>query len=140
MYARFRTDFRRAVRVEDKSFSQGLALMLISLFALIPGPILYGYIIDRSCLIWNTKCGQRGNCQLYDARQFRYYLNITAMLLTVIGVVFDVLVWWYGKDVDLYGEVEATQLERERGDGQKGETLKFQRRHQPISPLMVKKA
>lgn len=81
--------------------------MLMSLFALIPGPILYGYIIDKSCLLWTIKCGERGNCQLYDARQFRYYLNLTAMSLTGIGVFFDVLVWWYGSVVDLYGEADS---------------------------------
>lgn len=115
--------------------SQGLALMMVSLFALIPGPILYGYIIDNACLLWNSKCDQRGNCQLYDARQFRYYLNLTAMALTAIGVFFDVLVWWYGKDVDLYGEVAQ--------EGQVAEvsqkTKEFRRRHQPITPLMEKK-
>lgn len=120
----------------DKSVSQGLALMMISLFALIPGPILYGYIIDNACLLWNTKCGQRGNCQLYDARQFRYYLNLTAMALTGVGVFFDGLVWWYGKDVDLYGE----QDEDKAAAAAAGQpATEFRRRQQPISPLMTKK-
>lgn len=65
----------RAVAVEDKSFSQGLMLMLLSLFALIPGPILYGWIIDSTCLIWTYKCGRLGNCQMYDRRKFRLLMN-----------------------------------------------------------------
>lgn len=69
----------RCVAKNDKSFSQGLFLMFISLFAMIPGPILYGYIIDQTCLIWNYKCGKRGNCQLYDQTQFRYNINLSAM-------------------------------------------------------------
>lgn len=70
----------RVVTVEDKSFSQGLMLMMISLFALIPGPILYGWIIDNTCLIWNYKCNNElGNCQLYDKRAFRINMNLVGM-------------------------------------------------------------
>ncbi|GLH12816.1 Solute carrier organic anion transporter family member, partial [Gryllus bimaculatus] len=35
----------RCVKVEDKSFAQGLTLFMISLLAFIPGPIIYGVII-----------------------------------------------------------------------------------------------
>ncbi|XP_055613870.1 solute carrier organic anion transporter family member 74D-like, partial [Uranotaenia lowii] len=94
----------RCVAKEDKSFTQGLILMMISLFALIPGPIIYGRIIDSTCLVWTEECGKRGNCQLYDQRLFRYYINLTAFCLTSIGVFFDVLVWWYGKTLELYSE------------------------------------
>lgn len=69
----------RCVDKKDKAFSQGLFLMLISMFAMIPGPILYGWVIDRACLVWNFKCKERGNCQLYDQTAFRYYFNVTAM-------------------------------------------------------------
>ncbi|XP_065073766.1 solute carrier organic anion transporter family member 74D [Ochlerotatus camptorhynchus] len=96
----------RCVAKEDKSFTQGLILMMISLFALIPGPIIYGRIIDSTCLVWTEECGKRGNCQLYDQRLFRYYINLTALCLTAIGVFFDVLVWWYGRTLDLYGDRE----------------------------------
>lgn len=115
----------RAVAVEDKSFSQGLMLMLISLLAMIPGPILYGWIIDSTCLVWTYKCGRLGNCQLYDRRKFRLLMNGTGLgelakelilflnhtkyirplpVLTTIGVCFDFLVWYYGRTLDLYSE------------------------------------
>lgn len=79
---------------------------MISLLALIPGPIIYGRIIDSTCKIWNQNCGERGNCQLYDQDLFRYYVNLTALSLTSVGVLFDVLVWYYGKDLNLYGQDE----------------------------------
>lgn len=112
---------------KDKSMSQGLALMLISLFALIPGPIIYGYIIDSSCSIWNYKCGNRGNCQLYNTTQFRYNVNLTAMALTFIGVTFDILVWYYSKNIDLYGEEEQNKLKNQ------------DKQRKPISPLLTNK-
>lgn len=68
----------RAVATEDKSIAQGFSLMLISLFALIPGPIIYGAVIDSTCLIWDESCGQRGNCWFYDKDRFRYMVNFSA--------------------------------------------------------------
>lgn len=37
----------RAVDPVDKSFAQGLGLLLVSLFAFIPGPILFGALIGN---------------------------------------------------------------------------------------------
>lgn len=63
----------------DKSFAQGFVLMATSLFALIPAPIIFGKIIDSTCIIWAQECGMKGACQLYDAQSFRWYFNIAAM-------------------------------------------------------------
>lgn len=38
----------RCVSNQDKSVTQGLILMMVSLFALIPGPIFFGRIIDST--------------------------------------------------------------------------------------------
>ncbi|XP_058121605.1 solute carrier organic anion transporter family member 74D [Anopheles ziemanni] len=108
----------RCVSKQDKSFTQGLILMMISLFALIPGPIIYGRIIDSTCLVWTEECGKRGNCQLYDQKMFRYYINITALCLTSVGVFFDGLVWWYGKTLDLYGEREMAEQQQRQQQSQ----------------------
>jgi hypothetical protein len=37
----------RCVEPKDKSFAQGLSLVLVSLLAFIPGPIIYGAIIGK---------------------------------------------------------------------------------------------
>lgn len=122
----------RAVHQNDKSFSQGLALMMVSMFAFTPGPILYGYIIDSTCLVWNYKCGNRGNCQLYDPEKFRYYVNCTATFLTMIGVFFDVLVWHYAKNIKLYGETD------ERNDISNLPETQSEQKH--IKPLISKES
>ncbi|KAH8403161.1 hypothetical protein KR222_006204, partial [Zaprionus bogoriensis] len=118
----------RSVAPEDKSFAQGLALMMISLFALIPGPIIFGRIIDSTCLVWTQTCNGTGNCQLHDQTRFRYAVNFLSVLLTLVGIFFDWLVWYYGRDLDLYGEKEAKRAEQNR------------RRDQPITPLLARKA
>lgn len=110
----------RCVSVKDKSVTQGLILMLVSLFALIPGPILFGRIIDETCIVWSEHCsGRKGNCQLYDQKLFRYYVNLTALSLTTIGVYFDFLVWRNGKNLDLYGETEEKLKQIKEANGVK---------------------
>ncbi|XP_055706952.1 solute carrier organic anion transporter family member 74D isoform X2 [Phlebotomus papatasi] len=94
----------RAVSVEDKSFTQGLVLMMFSLFGLIPGPILYGWIIDQTCMVWNYRCEKIGNCQIYNQRDFRYDVHLLFAVLTSLGMIFDTLVWYYGKNLDFYSE------------------------------------
>ncbi|KAL7741487.1 hypothetical protein ACLKA6_000807 [Drosophila palustris] len=118
----------RAVATEDKSFAQGLALMMLSLFALIPGPIIFGRIIDATCLVWTETCNGIGNCQLHDQTKFRFSVNFVSGLLTCFGIFFDFLVWYYGRDLDLYGDKETQRLEEAN------------RRDQPITPLLAKKA
>ncbi|KAF7990327.1 hypothetical protein HCN44_000132 [Aphidius gifuensis] len=94
----------RCVDKKDKSISQGVTLMIVSLFALIPGPILYGAIIDKSCLLWENSCGENGNCWHYDKEKFRLLFNTTASFFTFIGVLFDVGVCYLARNVDLYGK------------------------------------
>ncbi|XP_043653681.1 solute carrier organic anion transporter family member 74D [Drosophila teissieri] len=118
----------RAVAHEDKSFAQGLALMMISLLALIPGPIMFGRLIDSTCLVWTQTCNGNGNCQLYDQTRFRYSLNFLSCMLTFMGLLFDYLVWYYGRTLDIYGDKEAKEEERAN------------RRDQPITPLLAKKS
>ncbi|XP_043494438.1 solute carrier organic anion transporter family member 74D isoform X2 [Polistes fuscatus] len=96
----------RSVEKKDKSFAQGVTLMIISLFALIPGPIIYGAIIDSTCLIWEESCGTRGNCWFHHRENFRYLVNISSVGFSIIGVLFDVAVCYLGKDLDLYGTLE----------------------------------
>lgn len=96
----------RSVEKRDKSFAQGVTLMIVSLFALIPGPIIYGAIIDSTCLVWEESCGTRGNCWFHHRENFRYLVNISAAGFSMIGVLFDAGVCYLGKNLDLYGAAE----------------------------------
>lgn len=68
----------RSVEKRDKSFAQGVTLMIISLLALIPGPIIFGTIIDSTCLIWEETCGTKGNCWFHHRENYRFLVNISS--------------------------------------------------------------
>ena len=42
--------------------------------ALLPAPIIFGNIIDTTCLWWKYECEKRKNCLIYDLETFRYKL------------------------------------------------------------------
>ena len=49
----------RSVREHERSMAIGLQSVIIRLIGSIPGPVLFGYFIDRTCLLWETSCGKR---------------------------------------------------------------------------------
>ena len=56
---------------------------------------MFGYIADKSCLIWESKCGKTGNCWIYDHDKFRKYLHGGAITFFAIGSLFDFLMIFF---------------------------------------------
>ncbi|KAL1245518.1 Solute carrier organic anion transporter family member 74D [Trichinella spiralis] len=94
----------RSIPVKLRSVGLGLSAFLISLFCTFPSPIIYGYIIDDTCLLWNKKCGQQGSCSIYDSDKLRNrYFGFNG-ILRLIGLFFDIAVCYYAKDLRLMSE------------------------------------
>ncbi|XP_046981253.1 solute carrier organic anion transporter family member 74D-like isoform X2 [Schistocerca americana] len=96
----------RCVDEIDKAQAVAFAEVMMTGFAYIPAPIIYGMIIDSSCLVWSETCGSRGNCWLYDMAHMRHAPNILAAGFLFSGTFLDIGVWYYAKDVRLYDEDE----------------------------------
>lgn len=62
----------RTVPVEDKSFAVGLQYMFFRVLAFMPGPVLYGRVIDTTCILWGRKCNRSTSCHYYDLDLFRH--------------------------------------------------------------------
>uniref|UniRef100_A0A8C5C080 Solute carrier organic anion transporter family, member 2B1 n=1 Tax=Gadus morhua TaxID=8049 RepID=A0A8C5C080_GADMO len=46
---------------------------VIHLYAsFLPTPVIYGSVIDSSCILWGRKCGKKTSCQYYDLDSFRH--------------------------------------------------------------------
>ncbi|XP_030370768.1 solute carrier organic anion transporter family member 74D [Scaptodrosophila lebanonensis] len=94
----------RCVSEKDKTAAMGLGMMMCSMFAFIPSPIFFGWVLDRMCLVWGKTCTNKGNCWLYDPQSMRYTLNFTAAVFIAIGAIFDTGVWYYVKDLKIFDE------------------------------------
>uniref|UniRef100_A0A182MX12 Kazal-like domain-containing protein n=1 Tax=Anopheles culicifacies TaxID=139723 RepID=A0A182MX12_9DIPT len=63
----------RSVSEEERSFALGMQFVIFRLFGYIPAPIVFGNLIDSSCLLWKSTCGEKGGrCLIYDIEKFRY--------------------------------------------------------------------
>ncbi|ALC38471.1 Oatp30B [Drosophila busckii] len=85
----------RSVSEEERSFALGMQFVIFRLFGYIPAPILFGNLIDSTCLLWKSSCGEKGGrCLIYDIEKFRYkYVGLCAVVKLVALAIFMVD-WW----------------------------------------------
>lgn len=103
----------RSVEPCDKAFATGLAAVVLDVLgkmfsityffylylkkilllflAFIPTSVIFGFIIDSACLVWESKCGTTGNCWVYDHDRFRNFLHGTVVFCLVIASFFDLV-------------------------------------------------
>ena len=86
----------RSVKEEEKAFALGIQFVIFRLFGYIPSPIMFGSVIDSTCILWKQTCegSQGGRCLMYDIELFRYkYVGICAGIkaLSFLIFLFD---WW----------------------------------------------
>jgi len=92
----------RCVNDGDKALALGILATAVALFGFLPNPIIYGAVIDSSCLVWEQSCGKRGSCWVYATDQFRYRLHgVTSGFLLIAGV-FEVITYFQIKDLKLF--------------------------------------
>ncbi|XP_012149135.1 solute carrier organic anion transporter family member 3A1 isoform X4 [Megachile rotundata] len=85
----------RSVSEEERSFALGMQFVIFRLFGYIPAPILFGNLIDSTCLLWKSTCGEKGGrCLLYDIEQFRYrYVGLCAGI-KILALALFLIDWW----------------------------------------------
>ncbi|CAG2175707.1 unnamed protein product [Oppiella nova] len=97
----------RIVDEEDKSLAMGVAGAFYSLFAFIPYPLVYGWVTNTACEVWESKCGKTGNCLVYDVDKFRYRLIGLTLGLYFVGSIFDIIVVFLSHRIkNLYNDDE----------------------------------
>ncbi len=69
---------------DQRHLALGLQSAIFRVFGSIPGPLLFGVVIDLACVEWENNCGVRGNCWIYDNDR----LSLNAILLCLpFGIV-----------------------------------------------------
>ena len=90
------------VAERDKALSLGFLSAVASLFGFLPNPIIFGSVIDSSCLLWEESNGERGSCWIYANDQFRYkFHGLTSAFLVVAGV-FETITHYLIRDLKLF--------------------------------------
>lgn len=96
----------RCIEKEDKAVALGFGMALVRLFASVPSPIFFGFILDSACLVFGKTCSKKGNCWLYDVEYLRFSFNLIAGASIMIGACFDFGVWYYSKNIKVFDEKE----------------------------------
>lgn len=89
----------RSLEPNDKSIALTVLSAVMNLFAFIPYPLIYGALMDASCLVWEDRCGGTGACWLYDLPRLRYLIHGVTTALLVVGCLFQTVVVYYSDRV-----------------------------------------
>ncbi|KAL0851611.1 hypothetical protein ABMA28_007390 [Loxostege sticticalis] len=85
----------RCVREDQRSFALGIQWIKVRLLGTIPAPLLFGFLIDLSCSLWDKSCGTTGACLLYDNINMSRYMLALALVGKLCSVLFFFLAWWF---------------------------------------------
>ncbi|XP_043673485.1 solute carrier organic anion transporter family member 4A1 isoform X5 [Vespula pensylvanica] len=61
----------RVVRDDQRSFALGIQWIKVRILGTIPAPMVFGALIDETCILWQENCDGRGACLVYD----NYYMS-----------------------------------------------------------------
>ncbi|XP_006873453.1 PREDICTED: solute carrier organic anion transporter family member 4A1 [Chrysochloris asiatica] len=78
----------RCVHDGQRSFALGIQWIVVRTLGSIPGPIVFGWVIDKACLLWQDQCGAQGSCFMYQNQTMSKYMLITGLLYKVLGFLF----------------------------------------------------
>ncbi|XP_019403776.1 PREDICTED: solute carrier organic anion transporter family member 4A1 [Crocodylus porosus] len=81
----------RCVSDRQRSFALGIQWIVVRTLGGIPGPIAFGSMIDKSCLLWQDQCGEQGSCYIYQNSAMSQHTLIAGLVYKVLGTVFFLL-------------------------------------------------
>ena len=88
----------RVVSDEQRALALGLQSAILRIFGAVPGPLLFGALLDLACAMWQQECGHRGNCWIYHNDRLSIYVTSLAFPCIFIGgLLFTLAAWTYPK-------------------------------------------
>ena len=82
----------RSVPDEQRSFAVSLQWIIVRCLGFIPGPIIFGAVIDKACLFWKESCDdETGACYYYDNRDLSNYVLALALSCRGVSIILFVL-------------------------------------------------
>ncbi|ELU08003.1 hypothetical protein CAPTEDRAFT_187732 [Capitella teleta] len=120
----------RIVKPEEKSFAMGINSFAMNLFGMIPGPILIGALIDRTCQLWQRNCNGSGVCLLFDTTQLRQYTYGLATVCFLFPFFLMFPLYYFVSKIQ--HEQEKTEKEVKKNEEEEEERLLDKLKHLDI--------
>eukprot|EP00092_Neocalanus_flemingeri_P059873 GFUD01071710.1.p1 GENE.GFUD01071710.1~~GFUD01071710.1.p1 ORF type:complete len:633 (+),score=108.15 GFUD01071710.1:143-2041(+) len=81
----------RSVPDRQRSLAIGLQLFVRQAAGNIPGPIILGYFLDKTCWLWDKDCGGESSCLAYD----KWQLGMTMMVFSMICRASSIVLFFF---------------------------------------------
>ena len=63
---------------------------------MIPGPVVFGALIDKSCILWQHTCGgDSGVCLLFNTALFRLYTYGVTFAFELLAFLLSLLLLYF---------------------------------------------
>ncbi|XP_033209479.1 solute carrier organic anion transporter family member 4A1 isoform X2 [Belonocnema kinseyi] len=119
----------RVVRDDQKSFALGIQWIKVRILGTIPAPIIFGALIDKTCILWHDTCEGRGACLVYDNYYMSRYMFALAFIGKLASLLFFFLAWWF------YVPPGSKRVSPEKNQDQVATIpVQIQLNHAPIDP------
>ncbi|XP_033726916.1 solute carrier organic anion transporter family member 4A1-like [Pecten maximus] len=93
----------RCIPTKQRTFGLGIQWVIAKCLGFIPGPILFGKLIDMACVYWQDDCGDEGSCILYDNEKLSYHflaITVVGRALSLLFLLFALLVYKSPSDTE----------------------------------------
>jgi len=88
----------RCVPENQRAYALGIQFLFMRSLSFIPGPVIFGAVIDSQCTVWSKdNCGKRGNCLDYNVEKLSWNIVYLGIVTGAIGTVFYFLAWYFYK-------------------------------------------
>ncbi|XP_058059370.1 solute carrier organic anion transporter family member 1C1 [Anopheles bellator] len=91
----------RSVLRQDKAMALAVELTLVGLVVYLPGTAIYQVVATHTCQFWSADERQ---CFLHETPTFGNILNMITAALIIVGLIFEMVVFYFVKDMTLYGD------------------------------------
>ena len=68
---------------------------------MVPAPVIFGSLIDSTCLIWQKLCSGTGVCLHYDIEQLRLKLHGAGACFLFAGLVCAIINYFLIRRLDM---------------------------------------
>jgi hypothetical protein len=83
---------------EMNSLGLGIKQFFMTAFGTIPGPIMFGAVIDSQCTYWHTDLSDQSVCKMYDNRGFALGMGLMGMGFKFICFLLVILSYFLIKN------------------------------------------
>ncbi|XP_041465437.1 solute carrier organic anion transporter family member 4A1-like isoform X2 [Lytechinus variegatus] len=78
----------RCVEHSLRGLALGVQTVMYGALGNVPAPVVFGLLIDRSCLLWETACNGSRSCWLYDNKQFANSFFLLTVIFKSSSLIF----------------------------------------------------